>query len=281
MKSFNLIVVIAGSLFFCHQTFADSPKRQAEAFFSSMQSGNVDRAFDDLLIGSPLASESSDKVSDLKAQTKTAFTGYGTTEKWGLVSETTFGFSVIKLTYVQKLDSVALVWELFFFLPKDKWYVSNIELSAWSLAETVKYESEYSGVKPGRSGLEDAIRILGDYSEVTPTPNGHNYRFSTAIVNVSDSGYINSVIIDGDASYRCPSGIMLGDSESSVASRLPSALEHGGTFIDMETGITYEARGGKVERIILASELRKWGLRKLRIPDLPASRAVPWIQKTK
>jgi hypothetical protein len=281
MKSFSLIVVIVGPLFFCHRTFADSPKKQAEAFFSSMQSGNVDRAFDDLLIGSPLASESSDKVSDLKAQTKTALMGYGTTEGWGLVSETTFGFSVMKLTYLQKMDSVALVWNLFFFLPKDKWYVSNIELSAWSLAENVPYESEYRGIKPGSSRLEDAIRILGDYSEMVPTPNGHNYRFPTAIVNVSSSLHINSVIIDRDASYRCPSGIRLGDSKSSVANGLPSALEHGGTFIDMETGITYEATGGKVERIILAYELRKWGLRKLRIPDLPASRAVPWLQKRK
>jgi hypothetical protein len=273
LNSYQLIAIIIGSLFFCHQALAGSPKNQAEAFLLSMQSGDIEKAFADLLIESPLVSQSPEKVSNLKAQTKTALTLYGKIKGYDFVSEATLGFSVVKLTYVQKMDSVALVWNFFFYLPKDKWYLSNIELSAWSLAETVQYQNEYRGIKPGLSMLEDAVRILGDYSAAIPTPNGHNYRFPTAIVNISGSVHVNSVTIDQDASYSCPHGIKLGDSESSVEERLPNALVRDGIFIDMDTGITYEVAGGKVERIILAYELRNWGPKRLRIPHLPASGA--------
>jgi hypothetical protein len=141
LNSYQLIAIIIGSLFFCHQALAGSPKNQAEAFLLSMQSGDIEKAFADLLIESPLVSQSPEKVSNLKAQTKTALTLYGKIKGYDFVSEATLGFSVVKLTYVQKMDSVALVWNFFFYLPKDKWYLSNIELSAWSLAETVQYQN--------------------------------------------------------------------------------------------------------------------------------------------
>jgi hypothetical protein len=119
--------------------------------------------------------------------------------------------------------------------------------------ELLFHSNDYRGIKPGKSTLQDAIRILGNFNEVVPTPNGHNYRFPTAIINMSgkDGVHINTIIIDRDNEYVCPNGLRLGDRTSKLVNRLAEAIHREGTSFDESTGIFYYTDEDSIRRIVL------------------------------
>ncbi|MGA7881199.1 MAG: hypothetical protein WBL40_01015 [Terrimicrobiaceae bacterium] len=128
-----------------------------------------------------------------------------------------------------------------------------VALGSCFATELLFHSNDYRGIKPGKSTLEDAIRILGNYREVVPTPNGYNYRFPTAIINIGgeDRVHINTIIIDGDTEYVCPKGLSLGDRVSKLVNRLTEAIHREGTSFDEITGIFYCTDEGSIRRIVL------------------------------
>ena len=125
--------------------------------------------------------------------------------------------------------------------------------------EVVKHTNSYRGITPGICTLADAVSILGDYSEAIATPNGHNYRFSKVLINISgaDRVYINTVIIDRDHDYVSPHGLRIGDSLSKLRTALPDADYGEASFFDGRSGLTYWIKEGRIDRIVLPAATKK------------------------
>jgi len=119
--------------------FADdgNPRQRAEQFLAALSAGATDKAYDQLFAGSPVAAEST-RIDALKRQTGANLPVYGKALGYDLVLEKTFGTSVVRLLYVLKMEKHPIVWEFFFYRPKDKWFLANVGLN-----------DEFNGLRDG------------------------------------------------------------------------------------------------------------------------------------
>jgi hypothetical protein len=104
---------------------ASNPKAKADSFFQSVMKGKTDKAFETLFEGSPFAGSKSEELQrmrdDFRKRIESAdVLGFEN------VQERAFGKSVLKLTYVLKLDTLPLVWEFYFYKPKDAWILARV-----------------------------------------------------------------------------------------------------------------------------------------------------------
>lgn len=105
-----------------------SPSEQAERFLTEVGGGGVEGALDTICAGSLLAANVQQLVL-LKGQIEMALPLYGGVLGFEKVEEEVFGDSLVRLTYLQKFERHPLVWEFFFYRPKDGWVLSNIQFA--------------------------------------------------------------------------------------------------------------------------------------------------------
>lgn len=126
MKTLTLILSILLTLPACASDLT-APQR-AEQFFGTLLQGDMNKAYDELFAGSAVA-QSSERVEALKRHTTANLPMYGKPLGYELVIEQTFGTSVMRLVYILKMEKHPIVWEFFFYRPKNTWYVANVGLN--------------------------------------------------------------------------------------------------------------------------------------------------------
>lgn len=105
------------------------PRQRAEQFLATLSRGEIDKAYDQLFAGSEVASAQPTRIDALKRQTTANLPIYGKAIGYDLVLEKSFGTSVVRLLYVLKMEKHPVVWEFFFYRPKDKWFIANVGLN--------------------------------------------------------------------------------------------------------------------------------------------------------
>jgi len=108
---------------------ADEPSEMVKAFFKTVQDGNISDAYDNLFKGSPLPAMKPQALDLLKRQTSTYLPMYGTLLGVEPLRKETIGTAIMRIVYIMKLEKNAVVWEFFFYKPRDSWYLANINLN--------------------------------------------------------------------------------------------------------------------------------------------------------
>ena len=105
---------------------ANSPRGKAEAFLARLGKGEIAAAYDDLFAGSPLVAEKAQAVDAVKRQTEAGLPLYGKPIGFDLQNEKPFGDSIVRLTYIQRLEKHLVIWRFWFYRPGSAWYVDNV-----------------------------------------------------------------------------------------------------------------------------------------------------------
>ena len=105
------------------------PKLKIQTFFNILATGDNGKAYDALFNGSNLLTRRPDVITTLRQQSATATSLYGKTVGSDLVDSKTFGMSVERLVYVQKLEKYLLVWEFFYYKADRDWNLADVRFS--------------------------------------------------------------------------------------------------------------------------------------------------------
>jgi hypothetical protein len=102
------------------------PRSTAETFLKALADGPIPPAYDALFKGSPLPADKPQAVEAVKRQTEAMLPVYGKPMSFELMGSKSFGTHVARLTYIQILEKHPVVWQFWFYKPKDAWYVSSV-----------------------------------------------------------------------------------------------------------------------------------------------------------
>jgi hypothetical protein len=95
-------------------------------FFKILQESPVEKAYDSILEGSPIASKSQD-VQNLINQTKNGFSLYGPFRSFEFISGSYAGTSIIRVSYITKNDRFPIRWQFTYYKPEQTWNLIHIE----------------------------------------------------------------------------------------------------------------------------------------------------------
>ncbi len=126
LKPIMLFTILAAATAACADD--GTPRQRAEQFLRTLTAGETEKAYDQLFAGSEMAAQST-RVDAVKRQTGANLPIYGKPLSSELVLEKTFGTSVVRLLYVLKMEKHPIVWEFFFYRPKDKWFLVNVRFN--------------------------------------------------------------------------------------------------------------------------------------------------------
>jgi len=124
MKNLFLAMV---SFVFCTSAFAYDglPKDQVAAFFRDSAAGKQSAAIDNLYASNPVITQTTQQITLLKQQVASLPTRYG-----NLIGNETLYYeelspSLIRIVQLAKHESHPVVWEFYFYKPKDALVVSQ------------------------------------------------------------------------------------------------------------------------------------------------------------
>jgi hypothetical protein len=93
---------------------------------SDIINGEVDKAYNELLGGSPLA-EKSKAIDQQKQQTSQLFDSYGKLLGFEPVKKEQFGKSLVRLVYMMKCEKLPLVWEFYYYKADKDWQLISLK----------------------------------------------------------------------------------------------------------------------------------------------------------
>ena len=104
------------------------PKLSAEAFLTSVQNSDIIGAYDRLFSGSPFPKDKPHDYAHLKSQTQTTMQRFGHVVGFDFIKEEEFGPSIVKLLYALRFEKQPIIWEFYFYMPKESWIVVSVKL---------------------------------------------------------------------------------------------------------------------------------------------------------
>jgi hypothetical protein len=107
--------------------YAQTPSNDAEHFLRKVTTQDSDAAFDQLFAGSGFAESKPQDLVTLKSQTKMAMGLYGTPLGLEKIWEEDLSPSLKRLVYLQKFEKYPVVWEFYFYKPKDRWVINTLK----------------------------------------------------------------------------------------------------------------------------------------------------------
>jgi hypothetical protein len=112
----------------CQPALAAEPRPTAEAFFATLQQGQIPAAYGKLLEGSNIPRDKGAGLS-IRKQTETAIPQFGKILGYEILREEKLGTSLVRLVYLLKSERHPTVWEFYFYKPKNAWFVSQVHFS--------------------------------------------------------------------------------------------------------------------------------------------------------
>jgi hypothetical protein len=110
------------------------------------------------------------------------------------------------------------------------------------------------GIEPGQTPIHMVLEILGKPREIKEHKDNIHYLYSQVKVSaLKSTGRVSTVSIM-DKKYTDPNGVRVGASRSTLEREFGS-ISHKSYFGDMEKGIIYWFRDGRVSKIVLAHKL--------------------------
>ena len=106
--------------------FAASPDEKAQLFFKTLNSGQIEKAIDDIFKGSGMAEQKPQAITAMKSQVKVALGVYGEVIGLEKVREEKLTPSVTRIVYIQKFNNLPIIWEMMFYKPKKNWFLTQI-----------------------------------------------------------------------------------------------------------------------------------------------------------
>lgn len=105
------------------------PKDKVEAFFVSLDKGDIAGAYERIFFGSGMSEKKPDTLAMLKLQTESGLSHYGKILGPDFVKEEKFGTSIVRLVYVLKSEVFPTEWEFYFYKPKDSWFLASVKFN--------------------------------------------------------------------------------------------------------------------------------------------------------
>lgn len=102
------------------------PKDKTEAFLAAIQNGDISAGYDRLFTGSAIPNDKPQAIAVVKMQTQSGLSLYGKILGYEFIKEEKFGSSVVRLVYVLKSEKAPIIWEFYFYKPKESWFLANV-----------------------------------------------------------------------------------------------------------------------------------------------------------
>ena len=108
-------------------TKTDYPTDAVAAFFSHLQQGGIDAAYENLTKNSRIAEKPED-MRALKQKTKEAIEVFGAIQGYELVESKKVGTRLLRRTYISLGKEFPLRWRVYFYLSNDAWCLVDLRV---------------------------------------------------------------------------------------------------------------------------------------------------------
>ncbi|MCP4748978.1 MAG: hypothetical protein GY874_23030 [Desulfobacteraceae bacterium] len=122
----SLMILLISSVSYAKQ---NDPIKITEQFFTMIKDGKINQAYDMLLKNSTGPVSKPDAIKLLQNQTASGLKIYGAVLGHEKITMEKFGGSITRLVYVLKSERMPIVWEFYFYKPKDKWHLAGIKFN--------------------------------------------------------------------------------------------------------------------------------------------------------
>lgn len=102
-----------------------APTKQVEMFFKDQSNRKVSESIDNLYSNNPAMQQKVQALTFLKQQLASVSVLYGNLIGNENISKEELSPSLVRIVQVAKYDIHPVVWEFYFYKPKDKWIVSQ------------------------------------------------------------------------------------------------------------------------------------------------------------
>ena len=124
MKKWTVLLLFLFS--FSLNASTNNPTDAISEFFEHLIKGDISSAYDGLFLGSSIPTDKPQAVMLVKQQTKNGLALYGNMLGYELITKQKYGKSIIRFVYVLKTQKAPIVWEFYFYKPKEKWFLANV-----------------------------------------------------------------------------------------------------------------------------------------------------------
>lgn len=104
-----------------HAASAPSPDEMADALFGKMIKGDSGQAVDEFFSANPLVLQKAQQMQLLKGQLGTVMQLYGQPFAYEKISTEDITPSLQRRLYLTKHEYHPVIWEMYFYKPKDRW----------------------------------------------------------------------------------------------------------------------------------------------------------------
>lgn len=105
--------------------YEGTPSEQVEIFFAELSSGKVNESIDNLYASNPAMQQKIQALTVLKQQLSSVTPLYGAMLGNENISQEKLSPSLVRIVQVAKHELHPVVWEFYFYKPKDKWIISQ------------------------------------------------------------------------------------------------------------------------------------------------------------
>ena len=106
-----------------------TPAEQANRFLDLIKEAEVNKAYDELFTGTPLAQLKGEQLAALKRHTGMSLPVYGRITGYELVHNEQLSLSLVRLVYILKAENHVVTWEFYFYHPKYEWLCANVQFN--------------------------------------------------------------------------------------------------------------------------------------------------------
>lgn len=120
-------IVFATSVIFSisAHAFEGTPTQQVAEFFSTVKEGKNVEAVDGLYSSNPLLGQKPQQLAMLKQQIGTVASLYGSLSGTENIHTEQLSSSLVRIVELAKHEHHPVVWEFYFYKPKDEWVLSQ------------------------------------------------------------------------------------------------------------------------------------------------------------
>jgi len=118
----TLIAIILSPLSYAYEGI---PSKQVDLFFSELSAGKTNEAIDNLYASNPAMQQKIQALTVLKQQLASITPLYGNMLGNEKISQEELSPSLVRIVQMAKHELHPVVWEFYFYKPKNKWIISQ------------------------------------------------------------------------------------------------------------------------------------------------------------